>query len=49
LLALNKEDTPFSPCKTGTMFIRHAEDIITDIALMGELSVNGELLTKQEN
>lgn len=30
-------------CKTGTLFIRHAEDIIADISTMGEISAKSEL------
>lgn len=46
LLALGKELEPFSKPKAGTMFIRHAEDLISDISLMGELSTRGELIAK---
>lgn len=44
LLALGKEIPPLPPFKSGTLFIRHAEDLISDISLMGELSVSGELI-----
>lgn len=48
LLALGKEIPPMPEYKAGTLFIRHAEDIISDISLMGSLSVNGELLKLDE-
>lgn len=43
-LALGEEVQPFTSYKTGTMFIRHAEDIIADISEMGQLSALGELI-----
>jgi len=43
-LALGEEVQPFTSYKTGTMFIRHAEDIIADISEMGQLSAMGELI-----
>lgn len=48
-LALGEEVEPFTSYKTGTMFIRHAEDIIADIADMGQLSATGELIKNQGN
>ncbi|MDZ4122238.1 MAG: ATP-grasp domain-containing protein, partial [Candidatus Cloacimonadaceae bacterium] len=48
LLAMGKSVAPFAAYKSGVMFIRHAEDVISEIATMGEVSVNGELIKKQE-
>lgn len=42
LLALGKEIDPLPDYVAGTLFIRHAEDIISDMKLLGELSVMGE-------
>lgn len=43
-LALGEEVETLTKYKTGTMFIRHAEDIIADISEMGQLSATGELI-----
>jgi len=43
LLALGEELEPLDPYIPGTMFIRHAEDLISNISQMGELSTLGEL------
>lgn len=43
LKALNLPLDPLPECKTGTLFIRHAEDIITDVSVMGEVSAKSEL------
>ncbi len=45
-LGLPLEELP--PCKAGTFFIRHAEDIISDISLMGEVSSRGELSLEEK-
>jgi carbamoyl-phosphate synthase large subunit len=44
LKALGEEISPLPACKSGTLFIRHAEDIITDISVMGELSAKSEMI-----
>ncbi|MDP2173789.1 MAG: ATP-grasp domain-containing protein [Candidatus Cloacimonadaceae bacterium] len=44
LLALGKEVDPLPVCKPGTMFIRHAEDLIADISTMGEIAAKSELI-----
>ncbi len=44
LLALGRKVEPFSRYKAGTMFVRHAEDVISDITIMGEISTHGELV-----
>ncbi len=43
-LALGEKVEAFTSYKVGTMFIRHAEDIIADINEMGQLSAMGELI-----
>lgn len=43
-LALGEKVEPFTSYKVGTMFIRHAEDIMADISEMGQLSAMGELI-----
>ncbi|MCK9583360.1 MAG: ATP-grasp domain-containing protein [Candidatus Cloacimonetes bacterium] len=43
LKALGHELAELPACKAGTLFIRHAEDIITDISVMGEVSAKSEL------
>ncbi len=47
LLALGEQVHPLPDYKTGTMFIRHAEDIISDITIMGELSIKSELINEK--
>jgi hypothetical protein len=42
--ALGETLKPLPEAKAGTMFIRHAEDLIADIATMGELTVRSELI-----
>ncbi len=42
-LAMGEKVEPFTECNTGTLFIRHAEDLISNIAVMGEISTMGEL------
>jgi len=44
LLAMGETLHSLPPFKPGTLFIRHAEDIISDISLLGDISVNGELV-----
>jgi carbamoyl-phosphate synthase large subunit len=44
LLAMGEELIELPPFRPGTLFIRHAEDIISDISILGEISVNGELI-----
>lgn len=46
LKALGHELSPLPICKAGTLFIRHAEDIITEISVMGEISAQSELKKK---
>jgi carbamoyl-phosphate synthase large subunit len=48
LKALGQDLAPLPQCKSGTLFIRHAEDIITDISLMGEISAKSELMKKEK-
>lgn len=43
LKALGMPQGKLPVCKTGTLFIRHAEDIIADISVMGEVSARSEL------
>lgn len=47
-LALKEEVQALTQYKTGTMFIRHAEDIIADISEMGQLSTTGQLIRGEE-
>lgn len=42
--ALGKEVAPLPIPKPGTMFIRHAEDLIADISIMGEIAAKSELI-----
>jgi carbamoyl-phosphate synthase large subunit len=42
-LARGEEVEPFTTCNPGTLFIRHAEDLISNISVMGEISTKGEL------
>ena len=46
LKALGKELDPLPAAKPGTMFIRHAEDLITDVSVMGEISARSELIRR---
>ncbi|MCB5265614.1 MAG: ATP-grasp domain-containing protein [Candidatus Cloacimonetes bacterium] len=46
LKALGHELAELPACKPGTLFIRHAEDIITDISVMGEVSAKSELIRR---
>ncbi len=46
LKALGQEVSPLPPSKSGTLFIRHAEDIIADISVMGEVSARSELIRR---
>jgi carbamoyl-phosphate synthase large subunit len=46
LKALGHQVEPLPECKTGTMFVRHAEDIIADISVMGEVSAKSELIRR---
>lgn len=46
LKALGEELSPLPACKSGTLFIRHAEDIIADISVMGEISAKSELIRR---
>ncbi len=48
LLALGNQIEELPPFKPGVLFIRHSEDIISNINLLGEISVNGELIRKQK-
>jgi carbamoyl-phosphate synthase large subunit len=42
LKALGKQTGDLQAYKPGTMFVRHAEDVISNIGVMGEISVNSE-------
>lgn len=42
-LAYGETVEPFTAYKPGTLFIRHAEDLISHISIMGEISTKGEL------
>ncbi len=44
MLALGMAIDALPPYKPGTLFIRHAEDIISDIQVMGEISARAELI-----
>ncbi|OQY37935.1 MAG: biotin carboxylase [Candidatus Cloacimonetes bacterium 4572_65] len=43
-LALGEDVEPFTEYKTGTIFLRHAEDVISHINLMGQLATSGEII-----
>lgn len=49
LLALGEKLEELAPPTAGTLFIRHAEDVISDISLLGNISVNGELVRTKEH
>jgi len=44
MMAMGMEVDPLPPYRPGTLFIRHSEDIISDIQVMGKLSAEGELI-----
>ena len=46
LKALDQDLPPLPQCRPGTLFIRHAEDIIADISMMGEISAKSELIRR---
>ena len=46
LKALGHEVSPLPKSRPGTLFIRHAEDIIADISVMGEISARSELIRR---
>jgi carbamoyl-phosphate synthase large subunit len=46
LKALGQEVQPLPEPKGGTMFIRHAEDVMADISTMGEISARSELIRR---
>ena len=46
LKALGKDVQTLPPYKAGTLFIRHAEDVISNISVMGEISVKSELIRR---
>ncbi len=46
-LALGEPVEKMTTYKPGTLFIRHAEDIISDISVMGAVSTNGELINQE--
>lgn len=46
LKALGEKVEALPPCKSGTLFVRHAEDIIADISVMGEISAKSELIRR---
>jgi len=48
LLALGKDFDPLPAYRAGTLFIRHAEDIVSDVSILGEISVKGELVINKE-
>ncbi|HNX37714.1 MAG TPA: ATP-grasp domain-containing protein [Candidatus Cloacimonadota bacterium] len=47
LKALGKEVDKLPPYRPGTLFVRHAEDIIADISTMGQVSAKSELIKKE--
>jgi len=49
LLAMGHQVEPLPDYKAGTLFIRHAEDIISDISLMGEVTALGEVYYHKGN
>jgi carbamoyl-phosphate synthase large subunit len=49
LKALGHEVEPLPACRPGTMFIRHAEDVIADITTMGQVSAKSELIRRKES
>jgi carbamoyl-phosphate synthase large subunit len=49
LLSLGMPVEQLPPYKAGTFFIRHCEDIISDISLMGEVSATGELTSEEKS
>jgi len=49
LLAMGEKLDELPKFRPGTLFIRHAEDIISDISLLGDISVNGELIRTKED
>lgn len=46
LAALDQPLQKLPPARTGTMFIRHAEDIIADISTMGLLTVQSHIIKR---
>ncbi len=48
LKALGLECDPLPPYRPGTMFIRHAEDVISEIGVMGQISAKSELIRSRE-
>lgn len=46
LKALGEPLEPLPACKAGTLFIRHAEDIIADVSVMGQISAKSELIRR---
>lgn len=45
-LALGEEVKPFTQYKTGTIFIRHSEDIISNISVLGQMTTNGQIIRR---
>lgn len=48
LKALGKDCEPLPPYQAGTLFVRHAEDIISHIEVMGQISARSELIRGKE-
>ncbi|MBM4403449.1 MAG: biotin carboxylase [Candidatus Cloacimonetes bacterium] len=46
MLALGRKVDPLPPYRPGTLFIRHAEDVISDIQVMGGIAALGELINR---
>jgi len=46
--ALGQDCEPLPPYRSGTLFIRHAEDIISEIGVMGQISAQSELIRGKE-
>jgi carbamoyl-phosphate synthase large subunit len=46
--ALGIECGPLPPYRAGTLFIRHAEDVISEIGVMGQISAKSELIRGNE-
>ncbi|MDD3464847.1 MAG: ATP-grasp domain-containing protein [Candidatus Cloacimonetes bacterium] len=46
--ALGQDCEPLPPYRPGTLFIRHAEDIISEIGVMGQISAQSELIRGKE-
>jgi carbamoyl-phosphate synthase large subunit len=47
LKALGMEVSPLPEYRPGTLFIRHAEDLIADVSTMGEISAKSEIIRRK--